>query len=170
MILDGRPMKSIALLSQLPTTRLAGAGLFAGLVFVSMPTLAAPLDKGDCEKLVQNFQNMKALDVDKMMANGPEWAISHLSPVDLNLVRRYIDLDEQIRFRCSDPASLVHLKHLEEEDEESGTKAQSAKADGSGPQQGRRKDKAPATAAKQKLQKQRKNAKLPEKAIPSGSR
>ncbi|MGA7325208.1 MAG: hypothetical protein WBX25_12135 [Rhodomicrobium sp.] len=163
-------MKSLSLPSKLSIAWLARTGFFAGLVFVSFPAVAAPLDKSACEKLVQNFQNMKALDVDKMMANGPEWAISHLSPVDLNLVRQYIDLDEQIRFRCSDPASLVHLKHLDEDDEESGTKAQAAKADRSGPEQDRRKNKAVGTTAKQKLQKQRKNAKLPEKITPSGSR
>ncbi len=83
---------------------------------------AAPLDKATCAKLTQDMQNMKALDVDKLMEKGPSWAVSHLSPGDLNLVRQYIDLDEQMKFRCSAPGSLVHLKHLEDEDDESGPK------------------------------------------------
>jgi hypothetical protein len=65
------------------------------------------------------MQNLKDLEVDKLMEKGPEWAVSHLSPGDLSLVRRYIDTDEQIKFRCLDPTSLVHLKSLEDDDEES---------------------------------------------------
>ena len=65
---------------------------------------------------------MKALDVDKLMDNGPAWAVAHLSPGDLGLVRQYIDLDEQMKFRCSAPGSLVHLKHLDDEDDENGPK------------------------------------------------
>ncbi len=83
---------------------------------------AAPLDKNSCAKLAQEMQNLKALDVDKLMENGPAWAAGHLSPGDLALVRQYIDLDEQMKFRCAAPGSLVHLKHLEDEDEDNGPK------------------------------------------------
>jgi hypothetical protein len=79
---------------------------------------AAALDKAACGKLAQDLQNMKALDVEKLMERGPVWAADHLSPADLALVRQYIDLDEQVKFRCSAPGSLVHLKHLEDEDED----------------------------------------------------
>jgi hypothetical protein len=83
---------------------------------------AAPLDKNSCAKLAQDVQNMKLLEVDKLMEKGPAWAASHLSSPDLNLIRQYIDLDEQMRFRCSAPSSLVHLKHLDDEDEEGAPK------------------------------------------------
>ena len=49
---------------------------------------------------------------------------------DLNLVRLYIELDEQLKFRCSAPSSLVHLKHLDDEDEENGAAKQADSADG----------------------------------------
>ena len=83
---------------------------------------ASPLDKNACAKLAQDLQNLKALDVDKLMENGPAWAAGHLSPGDLALVRQYIDLDEQVKFRCTAPGSLVHLKPLDEEDEDTGPK------------------------------------------------
>jgi hypothetical protein len=87
-----------------------------------LPALAwaAPLDKTSCAKLAQDLQNLKALEVDKLMENGPSWAVAHLSSGDLGLIRQYIDLDEQMKFRCSAPSSLVHLKHLEDEDEDNG--------------------------------------------------
>jgi hypothetical protein len=93
------------------------------------PCSAAPLDKASCAKLAADMQNMKALDVDKLMENGPTWAVSHLSPADITLIRQYIDLDEQLKFRCSAPSSLVHLKHLEDEEGEEGAKPQTEAAD-----------------------------------------
>ena len=93
------------------------------------PATAAPLDKDSCAKLTQDMQNMKMLEVDKLMENGPSWAASHLTSADLSLVRQYIDLDEQLKFRCSAPSSLVHLKHLDD-DEEDGQAKQADAADG----------------------------------------
>jgi hypothetical protein len=87
------------------------------------------MDKAGCAKLAQDMQNMKALDVDKLMENGPNWAVAHLSPADLSLIRQYIDLDEQMKFRCSAPGSLVHLKHLEDEDEDGSKPPAEASAD-----------------------------------------
>ncbi len=95
------------------------------------PVLATTLDKASCDKLTESMQNLKALDVDKLMERGPSWALSHLSPGDLNLVRQYIDLDEQLKFRCSAPSSLVHLKHLDDEDED-GAKAAAEASEKSG--------------------------------------
>lgn len=98
------------------------AFLFAAPADISSAR-ATPLDKNTCAKIAQDIQNMKALDVDKLMEKGPAWAVDNLSPGDLGLVRQYIDLDEQMKFRCSAPSSLVHLKQLEEEDEENAAKA-----------------------------------------------
>ena len=105
----------------------------AALSLVAIPLMechATPLDKNACAKVAQDMQNLKALDVDKLMVNGPAWAASHLSPSDMGLVRQYIDLDEQMKFRCSAPGSLVHLKHLEDDDDENGAKPSAEAADG----------------------------------------
>jgi hypothetical protein len=104
--------------------RLGFAAAAFGLLALPAPALATPLDKDACAKLAQDMQNMKMLEVDKLMENGATWAASHLSAADMSLVRQYIDLDEQLKFRCSAPSSLVHLKHLDEEDEETGAAKQ----------------------------------------------
>ena len=132
---------------------------------------ASPLDKSTCAKLALEIQNLKALDVDKLMENGPAWAAGHLSPGDLGLVRQYIDLDEQMRFRCSAPGSLVHLKHLEDEDEENGGKsADDAASAGFGQGANNRNEGAPAKPAKPKAAKAPEKAKRPAEASSAGSR
>ena len=100
----------------------ARALVLSAPVLIPVCADASPLDKNACAKLAQDLQNLKALDVDKLMENGPAWAADHLSTSDLALVRQYIDLDEQMKFRCAAPGALVHLKHLEDEDEDNGAK------------------------------------------------
>jgi hypothetical protein len=135
----------------------AAGGLLAAL---SPAVFGAPLDKNACAKLAQDMQNMKALEVDKLMENGPAWAASHLSPADLTLVRQYIDLDEQMKFRCSAPGSLVHLKHLEEQDEESAQNSAGAAGE---PETDAKKDQSGEGEKKAAAPDQRKAAKAPAK-------
>jgi hypothetical protein len=157
-------MNSLRRISAKPRGLAFGAAICT-LVALLAPAASAPLDKDACAKLALDMQNMKMLEVDKLMENGPAWAASHLSAEDLSLVRQYIDLDEQLKFRCSAPSSLVHLKHLDDEDEENGAAKQADSADGEA-----KKDQAgdaqeedapkPAPAAKQKA------AKAPAKKSP----
>lgn len=92
----------------------------------SLSSFAAPLDKDACSALQTEMQGLKALEVAKLMEKGPQWAVSHLSAADLMLVRRYIDVDEQVKFRCTPIAALAHLPGLEE-DEDDGGQADPAK-------------------------------------------
>lgn len=147
-------------------SRFAACALaFSAPALFSVCAGASPLDKNTCAKLAQELQNMKALDVDKLMENGPAWAAGHLSPGDLSLVRQYIDLDEQMKFRCSAPGSLVHLRHLEDEDEENGAKPAE---DASGARD--RSESAPAKPPKPKAAKAPEKAKRPTEASSAGSR
>ena len=96
-------MRSIERSHRRFATFAAGALLLGAPLVLSTRAEAAPLDKNGCAKLAQDMQNLKALDVDKLMENGPAWAVNHLSSADLGLVRQYIDLDEQMKFRCAAP-------------------------------------------------------------------
>ncbi len=149
---------------------LAFGAAACGLLGLLAPSFAAPLDKNSCAKLALEMQNMKMLEVDKLMEKGPSWAAAHLSSADLSLVKQYIDLDEQLKFRCSAPSTLVHLKHLDD-DEEDGQAKQADVADGDAKKEqagdGQEEEAAtPAPAGKQKVEKQ-KAAKAPvKKAVP----
>ncbi len=124
----------MTMLSTIRQSALCGAarryGVFLLLASIApSDAFANPLDKNACAKLAQDMQNLKALEVDKLMENGPSWAMSHLSPVQIALVRQYIDLDEQMKFRCAAPSSLVHLKNLEPEPEDGTATAEAGTAD-----------------------------------------
>jgi hypothetical protein len=148
-------MKNFALLLRAGWGGLAFAAAFAVLPILPLRTIAAPLDKATCAKLAVDMQNMKALEIDKLMEKGPAWAASHLPAADLSLIRQYIDLDEQMRFRCAAPGSLVHLKHIEEDDEEAArNNAQdSAESGVKKDQTGDGEQEAPAAAEKRKAAK-----------------
>jgi hypothetical protein len=150
-------MRILAFHPSFNSSRLArgAAAACSLLLLLPLQALSAPLDKNSCAKLALDMQNMKALEIDKLMENGPAWATSHLSAADLSLVRQYIDLDEQLKFRCSAPSSLVHLKHLEEEDEEGGqnSAAQAAESDAKKAQSGDGEEAAPPASETRKAAK-----------------
>jgi hypothetical protein len=62
------------------------------------PAAAAPLDKEACDKLKAEHATMGI--VKDHIAKGPEWGKSHLSKDQLKDVERYIQMEEQIAFRC----------------------------------------------------------------------
>jgi hypothetical protein len=164
-------MRLFALLLRADRGGLAFAAA-AVLAFLSLKAIGAPLDKSACAKLAVDMQNMKALDIDKLMEKGPAWAASHLPAAELSLIRQYIDLDEQMRFRCAAPGSLVHLKHLDEEDEEGAGRnnaTESAEADAKKDQSGDGEQDAPAAAEKRKAAKAPK-AKAPKQGSAPASR
>ena len=61
---------------------------------------ASPLDAQGCNKLKDERVALEQAGVRGSMAKGPEWAKSNLSPDKLEQVRRLIDVDAQLTFRC----------------------------------------------------------------------
>lgn len=104
--------------------------LIAGLaLFGAVDSAAAiPLDKETCAQLGQEKQGLETMKVRDLMVKGPEWASANLSLGDLNLIRRYIEVDEQIKFRCTPAKFLVKLRGLEEDGEEETGSGDSADA------------------------------------------
>jgi hypothetical protein len=74
--------------------------VLAGCVSGASSLAADPLDKPACDRLQAEKQTLVVLGVDKEYTKGPEWAKANLAPSELNLLKRYIDLDEQLKFRC----------------------------------------------------------------------
>jgi hypothetical protein len=68
--------------------------------FASSPLVAAPLEKEACDQLQTEKQSLVQQGVEKDMEKGPEWAKANLQPVRLDLVKRYIAVSEQLKFRC----------------------------------------------------------------------
>lgn len=61
---------------------------------------AAPLDAETCNKLMVEHEALETAGVEQSLAKGPEWAKANLSPDKIEQVRRFIELEELIQFRC----------------------------------------------------------------------
>jgi hypothetical protein len=73
--------------------------LLAALV-LSPGLRAAPLDKDGCEKLKTERVWLEQAGTRGFMSKGPQWAKANLEPGKLEQVRRLLEVDEQLLFRC----------------------------------------------------------------------
>jgi hypothetical protein len=82
MTRSGISLVVVALLLQAPATR------------------AAQLDKDSCSKLKTEQGQLEQGGTRGSMGKGPDWAKANLAPEKLEQIRRLIELDEQLLFRC----------------------------------------------------------------------
>jgi hypothetical protein len=76
------------------------AGALLALAACSTGAGAAKLDKSACNVLNAELAGIVATGTRDDMERGPEWAKSNLSPRQLGSIRRLIELEEQLEFRC----------------------------------------------------------------------
>jgi hypothetical protein len=74
---------------------------------------AAPLDADTCAKLKGEHSQLERA-VEKDIEKGPEWAKANLAHDKLDRIQRFIELEEQLLFRCRDK-SLVTLPTEQEQ-------------------------------------------------------
>jgi len=95
------------------TQRCAQAGAIClaialGAAGLARETGAVPLTEAACQRYAAERSILSRLGVEKYVARGPEWARANLTPPQLDLIQRYIKLDEALKFRCpEDYATLV---------------------------------------------------------------
>jgi hypothetical protein len=65
---------------------------------------AAPLDAETCARLQAEQGQLEDAGVEKDMAKGPEWAKANLGLEKLQRVQRFIEIEEQLLFRCRSKA------------------------------------------------------------------
>jgi hypothetical protein len=87
----------------------------AMLLLAPFGAAAAQLDEQACQRLRAERQSLMALGIDKHIEKGPVWAKERLPVTDLNLIKRYLDVFEQIKFRCD---KIVALVEAEEKDDD----------------------------------------------------
>ena len=88
-------------------------------VFVAGSVSAEPLSKEACESLVGEQQALIAAGVKADFAKGAEWGKANLKPDRLTEVGRYLDVEEQLSFRCG----LAKVRFSLPADEETATPA-----------------------------------------------
>jgi hypothetical protein len=76
--------------------------LLLPFLLLEVPTAqATPLDKAACDKLKSEQLELEQGGVRAAMANGPQWAKANLKPEQLDQVRRILDIEGQLQFRCN---------------------------------------------------------------------
>jgi hypothetical protein len=80
--------------------RTAGAALLFGMLAAPLGLAAEPLDKEACGKLQAERASLIVLGVDKEFAKGADWAKANLPQPELDQLKRYLTIDEQLKFRC----------------------------------------------------------------------
>lgn len=100
----------------------ATTGLVLAALLVPLPIVgaaeAARLDKDACEALKTEHANLVSAGVREQMAKGPEWAKANLPRDALAGIRRLIEVEEQIAFRCERPRPAVVTTAVPAEGEE----------------------------------------------------
>jgi hypothetical protein len=69
---------------------------------------AAPLDADTCEKVKVEHGQLEQAGIEQDLAKGAAWGKANLAADRLAQVRRFIELEEQLLFRCRNK-TLVHL-------------------------------------------------------------
>jgi hypothetical protein len=93
-----------------PFKRMTHFGIVLGALLLlawSGAAAAATLDQEACAGLKTELGQLELTGVRGNMAKGPEWAKGNLSADKLQQIKRLIELDEQILFRCQGKPLVV---------------------------------------------------------------
>ena len=79
--------------------------VLAGLISAALPVVAGaamaePLDKESCANLQVERSKLLTRDMQAALDQGPDWVKTHLKNEDIERVRRFLSVEEQIQFRC----------------------------------------------------------------------
>jgi hypothetical protein len=76
------------------------AALWTAVLAIASPAMAERLDKPACDALRSEEDGLVQAGIKTDMEKGAEWAKANLSAERLNQIARFIELGEQIAFRC----------------------------------------------------------------------
>jgi hypothetical protein len=74
-------------------------------------------DEDGCLRLEIERQALVVLGIDNYFEKGAEWAKANLTVADLNLVKRYLDVYEQLKFRCKEEIDIVEVNEPDDAEE-----------------------------------------------------
>lgn len=89
--------------------RKSGLLVTGALIATSLHAWAAPLDAETCTRLKGEQAGLEKAGVRNSMDKGPQWAKANLAPERLVDIKRLIEIDEQLLFRCQGGGTLVQL-------------------------------------------------------------
>jgi len=98
----------------------------AALLMPAGGAVAASLDKETCDKLKAELAQIETTDARVNMIKGPDWAKTNLGPDKLGEVKRLIEVEELLLFRCQGRPLVV----LPPESDLEAIKGEETKEDG----------------------------------------
>ena len=78
----------------------AGVASVVILMTGAGPADARPLKKEACDALVNERKELATRGAEKAIVNGPEWTRANMSAQTMGHVRRYLEVEEMLLFRC----------------------------------------------------------------------
>jgi len=61
---------------------------------------AEPLDKESCSSLQAKRGQLLTKEMQAALDRGPDWVKTHLNETEIDRVRQFLNIEEQIEFRC----------------------------------------------------------------------
>jgi hypothetical protein len=113
--------------------RRASSLVMAALLLQAPVSWAAQLDKDACTKLKSEQVQLEKDGARGSLGRGPDWAKANLGPEKIEQVRRLIEVDEQLLFRCGG-RPLVVLPSDPDAAPGEGATSKPARAPGTGPE------------------------------------
>ena len=80
--------------------KLATFLMFAGASLAATSAGALPLTESACQRYQSERLMLARLGVREHLRNGPDWAQANLTQPQLDLIHRYIRIEEALEFRC----------------------------------------------------------------------
>jgi outer membrane biosynthesis protein TonB len=77
-----------------------GLTLLAAALLVATAARSSPLGKDGCAQLKLEQAELEHAGTRASMSKGPQWAKNNLEPAKLEQIRRLLEIDEQLLFRC----------------------------------------------------------------------
>lgn len=108
------PSKTAAFVT--PRRRRFAMAAAAGAIMLSAAAAhAAMLDPETCRKLKTEHDSMNASGLREMLAKGPDWAKSNLTKERMDQLKRFLTVEEDVRFRCPLGKARPELEAAESE-------------------------------------------------------
>ena len=66
----------------------------------AISVVGEPLDKDSCAGLQAQRRQLLTKEMQAALDQGPDWVKTHLNETEIEQVRRFLSIEEQIEFRC----------------------------------------------------------------------
>jgi hypothetical protein len=92
----------------MPLLRFMAVALLAfGLALLDTAAFAEPLEKDACVKLQADRKKLLTREMQSALDHGPDWVKNHLDSGEIEKVREFLAIEEQIEFRCRDGGAVA---------------------------------------------------------------